>query len=191
MATRVKQRTARCMGRNAAALLFASFATTIPAQAEVESVAPIDDGGIWLFWDPSAISPRTSSPDVACNSGYNFQRNITHIYTYIGSVPNQYGYANLGYRDCKFLDTRTGRVFDMGSIQRVPFPPPCPTPVVNPTVPYSYNLNNGMCEREQQCLVDPLPELPEDDLCAQSLEKGRGVDVDGKCPPPSDELTRA
>ncbi|MBI5890634.1 MAG: M15 family metallopeptidase [Nitrosomonadales bacterium] len=39
------------------------------------------------------------------------------------------------------------------------------------------------------CPIDPLPELPTDDLCAQSLEKGRGVDVDGKCPQPSDKLT--
>src|SRR5574340_1063996 len=63
MATRVKQRTARCMGRNAAALLFASFATTIPAQAEVESVAPIDDGAFGYSGIPAlfrlARHPRT------------------------------------------------------------------------------------------------------------------------------------
>ena len=33
------------------------------------------------------------------------------------------------------------------------------------------------------CSVDPLKELPADDLCAQSLNAGLGKDVNGKCPP--------
>lgn len=184
-----KHRAIRWLWRFVAALLLVLFATANPAQAAVESVAPVADGGIWLFWDPNNWSPPTSSPDVACNSGYNAQWMPGNGFTYVGSVPNQYGYANLGWRDCIFTD-RTGQIRGGGSIKRDPFPPTCPIPTVNPTVPYSYNVTNGMCEREQPCPVDPLPELPKGDLCAQSLEEGAGEDVNKACPSLTPEMEK-
>jgi hypothetical protein len=147
-----KHRMTRWLGRFVATLLLVLFATANPAQAAVESVAPVADGGIWLFWDPNNWSPPTSSPDVACNSGYNAQWTPGNGYVYVGSVPNQYGYANLGYRDCIFTD-RTGQIREVGSIRRQPFPPACPVPTVNPTVPYSYKVTSGMCEREAPCIA--------------------------------------
>ncbi len=151
------------------ALLFVLFASAPPARAALESVAAVPDGGHWLFWDPDSVSPPASSPDVACNSGYN-SRWTPAGYVYVGSVPNQYGYANLGYRDCLFRNL-TGQVVGSGSIQRVPYPPACPTPTINPAAPYTYSANSGMCERNVlNCPIDPLPDLPADDLCAQLLE---------------------
>jgi len=38
--------------------------------------------------------------------------------------------------------------------------------------------------------VPDLTPLPQDDLCAQSLELGHGVDVNGACPQVSDALTK-
>jgi len=39
------------------------------------------------------------------------------------------------------------------------------------------------------CPIAPLPDLPKDDLCTQSLDKGAGKDVDGACPPLNAKLT--
>jgi hypothetical protein len=38
------------------------------------------------------------------------------------------------------------------------------------------------------CLVEPLKDLPANDLCAQSLDAGLGKDVNGKCPKLDDRL---
>jgi hypothetical protein len=39
------------------------------------------------------------------------------------------------------------------------------------------------------CSVSELKELPADDACAQSLDAGLGVDINGKCPKLDDRLT--
>lgn len=154
------------LGRFVAALLLVLFATAFPAQAAVESVAPVSDGGIWLFYDPDNRSPQTLSPDVACNSGYNLYWAGPNGFTYLGSIPNQYGYAGLGWRDCKFLDTKQGMIAYLGSIKREPYPPNCPIPTVNPTVLYVYNVLNNMCERDVPCIAPNV------------------LNPDGQCKPP-------
>jgi len=40
------------------------------------------------------------------------------------------------------------------------------------------------------CPIDPLPPLPTDDACAQSLENGAGEDVDKACPELTDEMKK-
>ncbi|MDD5056770.1 MAG: M15 family metallopeptidase [Sideroxydans sp.] len=52
---------------------------------------------------------------------------------------------------------------------------------------YKFNKDKTQCV----CPIDPLPDLPADDLCAQSLNKGLGVDVDDKCPKLDDRMLGA
>lgn len=61
-------------------------------------------------------------------------------------------------------------------------PAVCPTPAIGAV--YTFNPQTGMCERPAQdiCPVSDLPALPADDLCAQSLDMGSGVDVNNACP---------
>ena len=40
------------------------------------------------------------------------------------------------------------------------------------------------------CPIGPLPDLPKDDLCAQSLDKGNGVDVNKACPDLTPEMQK-
>ncbi len=74
----------------------------------------------------------------------------------------------------------------------------CPA-VAAGEIPFHLDPGGQTCSRPDQCLppnaidpstgkcgpkcpVDPLPPLPKDDLCAQSLEAGRGSDINHACP---------
>lgn len=65
--------------------------------------------------------------------------------------------------------------------------PICPSRL---TCPASYTLTgDGMCWAPDRCPVEPLTPLP-DDACTQSLEAGRGQDINGACPALTDEMQR-
>jgi D-alanyl-D-alanine dipeptidase len=49
--------------------------------------------------------------------------------------------------------------------------------------PYVPDSTGTSCVPASTCLVPKLKDLPADDACAKSLDKGRGKDVDGKCLP--------
>jgi hypothetical protein len=51
------------------------------------------------------------------------------------------------------------------------------------TDPYVPDSTGTSCVPASTCMVPKLKDLPADDACAKSLDKGRGKDVDGKCPP--------
>jgi hypothetical protein len=57
--------------------------------------------------------------------------------------------------------------------------------------PYTLDPGGLTCSRPDKCTVDPISDLPKDDLCAQSLNKGLGKDVDGKCPELDARMTGA
>ncbi len=44
------------------------------------------------------------------------------------------------------------------------------------------------CVPVSDCKISPLPSLPADDLCAQSLEAGRGADINNACPSLTPEM---
>lgn len=51
------------------------------------------------------------------------------------------------------------------------------------TDPYVPDSTGTSCVPASTCLVPELTPLPAGDECAKSLDKGRGKDVDSKCPP--------
>ena len=60
------------------------------------------------------------------------------------------------------------------------------TPEANPTsctcsTGYAPDVAKTSCVPVVTCPIDPLPGLPKDDLCAQSLEAGRGKDINNAC----------
>jgi hypothetical protein len=56
------------------------------------------------------------------------------------------------------------------------------------TDPYVPDSTGTSCVPASTCLVPELTPLPAGDECAKSLDKGRGKDVDSKCPPLSPAL---
>lgn len=152
-----------------AALLLASFVACASAQTTaVESVAPLSGGTVWCNWNngyctyPSVVAACTALTN---GGGYSFQ----------GVTPSCCGYAALGYRNCLFLSP-TGQTVAAGTVY--PYVTAvCPTPAVNPSVPYAYNATTGMCERpvqQQMCAVAPLTPL---DPAVQPYEDGL-IDLD-------------
>ncbi len=53
-----------------------------------------------------------------------------------------------------------------------------------------YKLDAAGTSCVPDCPIDPLPDLPKDDLCAQSLDKGKGEDVNKACPDLTPEMKK-
>jgi len=145
MATRaIKQRTARCMGRNVAALLFALFATTPSmTQAAVESVAPVK---LWCDGEAGGCTyPTDIEAAKAVELTYNSRYAATNPYhAYLVIVSCNGGGLCLYHFVNDLWTTVDGPLY----LRRVLG---CPIPMINPAIPYTYKYASGMCEREAQC----------------------------------------
>jgi len=145
MATRaIKQRTARCMGRNVAALLFALFATTPSmTQAAVESVAPVK---LWCDGEAGGCTyPTDIEAAKAVETTYNSRYAATNPYhAYLVIVSCNGGGLCLYHFVNDLWTTVDGPLY----LRRVLG---CPIPMINPAIPYTYKYASGMCEREAQC----------------------------------------
>jgi hypothetical protein len=141
-----KHQMARWLVGLVAALQLVLFATPSPAQAGVESVAPISGGTAWYNnW----IGGPFPSADAACRAPGTCP--ICGSLTYVGIVPSR----NVpGYMDCMFFYNPGGGTPGWNTLSGTAIPysnAVCPVPAVNPTVPYQYKASSGMCEREAQC----------------------------------------
>lgn len=106
------------------------FGVAKQAQGAVEQVAPISGACF------------SSSQNIGCAPSVQFAANTACSTVRGGNAINIIRIDATTWRaDCQF----SGTFRIIGSVS-------CPVPTVNPTAPYSYNANNGMCEREQQVL---------------------------------------
>lgn len=69
----------------------------------------------------------------------------------------------------------------------------CIAPTRCPAVPkgepeFTLDADGMTCSREVKCPIDPLPDLPKDDACTNSLEAGGGKDVNKACPAMTTEM---
>ena len=96
---------------------------------------------------------------------------IQCVYQYVGSSTLNYGIAVFG-ASCPVTEVLTSWTGD-GYI--------CGTGPLECTPPLVPDATGTRCVT-QSCPVPALAALPADDKCAQSLNKGLGTDVDGKCP---------
>ena len=174
-----------------AALLLALFAMMLsPAQAAVESVAPLSGGDTWNSTWSHLYNHVYPSADAACTEPSNIPpwwHDSYSSYIYLGTTPVINPKAsNLpeGTLTCLFRIT-TSYTYDTGFGGAYPWPyPTCPVPMVNPAIPYVYNASTNMCERtlpDATCPIPKFPDINDSDACTKSLEKGKGKDIDGVC----------
>jgi len=174
-------------GRFLTAQLFTLFIMITSAQAAVESVPPISGGTTWI----NSYSESFPSAEAAClglRDPYTYRLFYpSDKYAFMGTVPNL-AYPTV-WQDCLWTYLPTGESFRGGSVRPVA-DAVCPIPTVNPDIKYVYRITTGKCERTvpDPCPIDPLPPIPTDDSCAQSLHAGSGVDVRAACPQISDTL---
>ena len=70
-----------------------------------------------------------------------------------------------------------------------------PDQPTNPTIctcntGYAPDAAKTSCVPVATCPIDPLPGLPKDDACAQSLNDGKGVDIRHQCPDITDDMKK-
>jgi hypothetical protein len=127
------------------ALLIVLFATTSSAEASIESVVPKSGGTVWTTNFPPGGA--FTSAEAACGSMNASSCPVCGSLSYVGVRPNP-AYPN--YMDCVVFynpgdgtpgwNTLSGTALSSSNAV-------CPTPTLNPTIPYVYNIASGMCER--------------------------------------------
>ncbi|MGV8935246.1 MAG: hypothetical protein ACOH1I_11505 [Gallionellaceae bacterium] len=151
-----------------------------PAFATIDSVNPTY---IYALFDSSINNTNCSTCfPFQTLSYYQSKCNLTYI------VQGNYGWDGFSAWVCGF-NSSPGQATTFTFSWEVT--PHSGTACPSEYPPYSFNPATGMCERTVQAVcpeVEALTPLPKDDACALSLDKGRGKDVDGKCPPLSPAL---
>lgn len=149
----------------------ASYAETIPA-TETTSTPVIGYAAYSTFWMPNLFATSLDACTAVCaakteQGGCSDPSASGDGATCRGYMP-AYGFNLVigWYNPIKYCPTGTlvGEVCKTMS---------CPAD-------QNWTLSGDKCTRPD-CPIKPLPELPKDDLCAQSIEAGRGKDVNNAC----------
>jgi hypothetical protein len=165
------------------ALLMVLFATTSSAEAAIESVVPKSGGTVWTTNFPPGGT--FTSAEAACGSLNASSCPVCGSLSYVGTTPNL-SYPN--YMNCVLFynpgDGTPGHNIISGtalsSSNAV-----CPTPTLNPTIPYVYNIASGMCERTMQdCPIHSSGTFPNACVCdaGYKIDAAKTSCVPDTCP---------
>lgn len=161
--------------------LLSAFALT--ANAITDSVSPLQSD---LWYAANSGIPASSTPAAACNA-YNSPSYYLYSSSQIYTLGPQ---LSSGQYNCFRTILSGPNAGYSGASGSITLTQSAICPVATPA--YTYNPSSGMCERTipDQCPVSPLPALPTDDLCAQSLEAGSGSDINHMCPSLTPEMKK-
>jgi len=162
--------------------LLALMIMIAPVHAAVEAVAP-DGGGYYTLIPNGPSFGQFSTTAAACD--YWLVNSCEAYWVTLGRHCYDFQYSPSTEFDGRYCTARVSiDGFSTGIKVRF-IDATCPVPPVNPQNNYVYDRTTGKCQRTVPdaviCPIDPLPALPKDDLCTQSLEKGAGKDINNAC----------